>query len=536
MKYAVKTLLPLTALVVFVVFLSCENPTTPTGGGDSDPLPSLEDLDFTIYPLNLDTTRNYQMIRLEVTSPQENPGEFSYEWTVKNGRLLTDPNTPQEVDSTNYWTYLQMGYGWGVDTTTVIQVKVSRGDETITLEKEFVLVDEIDDENLPQLTHFSSEAFSVATNSTVLLVIQYSGSGQVTPEWHVWEGDIAPAEGGYDYWDNYAFWTTSETVGEQWVSIILSNERYVTSYSMPVQVISAEGMPRLVYPADGEFGLVPENCTLEWNDPDFAGETNTYDLYLSEDSSPELYRSGLTTTSLTPTDLVAFRTYYWKIVAHSDVSETRESTVSLFKTGGPSPEKLQRILPLAFANTWIYQVEDISWWREPYGPTEYDTTYYELTVTVDAISDTANQMDSGIAYHIQPDTTFSPFANAWYGPIKRELYCYQAGSPPMKFKPLQEYPHPIGEVSYPLSEIKEYIIDDKAEITLFDVSYDSCYIYQFRESNWGMTSYWKHITETWFSPGIGMILHIDSSSTTNPDQLNRGYGEIMTTRLQSFSP
>jgi hypothetical protein len=95
-------------------------------------------------------------------------------------------------------------------------------------------------------------------------------------------------------------------------------------------------------PADGAT-RVPVTAALRWDggDPD-AGDTVTYDVYLSTGTIPYLEQSGLTTTVYTPTQLKAGWSYVWKIVARDDQGAATEGPVWSF-----SVVQYKIFLPLA---------------------------------------------------------------------------------------------------------------------------------------------------------------------------------------------
>jgi outer membrane protein assembly factor BamB len=92
--------------------------------------------------------------------------------------------------------------------------------------------------------------------------------------------------------------------------------------------------PNLTSPEDGDTNIATSDLILKWNassDSD-EGDTVTYDLYFSKDSSPKLYKSDLSSTQYTIESLDADTTYYWKVVAKDTKGGIASSNIWSFTT------------------------------------------------------------------------------------------------------------------------------------------------------------------------------------------------------------
>jgi len=77
--------------------------------------------------------------------------------------------------------------------------------------------------------------------------------------------------------------------------------------------------------------------TLSWEASDPDGDTLTYNLYLSTESSPELYQEGIETNSIEVGPLENGITYYWRVEALDGKGGVSSSPVWSFKTGNYPP-------------------------------------------------------------------------------------------------------------------------------------------------------------------------------------------------------
>ncbi|NYZ65761.1 fibronectin type III domain-containing protein [Endozoicomonas sp. SM1973] len=94
-----------------------------------------------------------------------------------------------------------------------------------------------------------------------------------------------------------------DTMGNQLIKYVLSDQ---ASYQKPDLAIT--------YPEALNKPVNPDSPILSWN----IGDVNTpvvYDLYLSQENPPKIYRKGLTATELRLEYLNSSTDYYWKVVA-----------------------------------------------------------------------------------------------------------------------------------------------------------------------------------------------------------------------------
>jgi hypothetical protein len=82
------------------------------------------------------------------------------------------------------------------------------------------------------------------------------------------------------------------------------------------------GAPVSPFPANGAVGVSPLGLTLSWLANDVDGDSLTFDLYLGTASNPPLFASGFSTMNYALPDLTGGTRYYWRVVAHDQVSQT----------------------------------------------------------------------------------------------------------------------------------------------------------------------------------------------------------------------
>lgn len=70
---------------------------------------------------------------------------------------------------------------------------------------------------------------------------------------------------------------------------------------------------------------------LKWNATDVDNDILNYDIYLGESQPPALVQTGITTTTV-DINVVAGKTYYWKIVTRDAKGNTSDSGVYQFMT------------------------------------------------------------------------------------------------------------------------------------------------------------------------------------------------------------
>ncbi|WP_129409098.1 fibronectin type III domain-containing protein [Marinitoga lauensis] len=117
----------------------------------------------------------------------------------------------------------------------------------------------------------------------------------------------------------------------------------IYSFTTSVKVNNPPNIPQLLSPPNNATDIDPD-VTLVWNATDPDGDSLTYDVYLDKTqnfSSP--YRTNISTTSLSISDLELGVTYYWKVVAKDgkggeNSSDTYSFTVK--ESIGPLTPKL----------------------------------------------------------------------------------------------------------------------------------------------------------------------------------------------------
>ena len=97
--------------------------------------------------------------------------------------------------------------------------------------------------------------------------------------------------------------------------------------------------PTITSPPDGASDLTRQP-TLEWSASDPDGDTLTYDIRLEKgDSSPDnTVQTGVTSSSLTPSQLDYGSTYYWQVVAKDEHGASNTGPVWQFTTE-PEPNR-----------------------------------------------------------------------------------------------------------------------------------------------------------------------------------------------------
>ena len=125
------------------------------------------------------------------------------------------------------------------------------------------------------------------------------------------------------YWKVNAHDYSMETEGELW--------SFTTTTNQP------PSQPSTPSPADQANDIDPFDLVLSWSCSDPENDELVYDVYLGTDNPPvELIASQTTETSIIIELLDFSTTYYWKIIAYDDFSQT-ESIVWSFTTGMNDP-------------------------------------------------------------------------------------------------------------------------------------------------------------------------------------------------------
>lgn len=72
------------------------------------------------------------------------------------------------------------------------------------------------------------------------------------------------------------------------------------------------------------------SVTLAWAGSSASNNIAGYDVYIGTSSTPVLYKSGVTDTSITGVPVVSGSVYYWKIITRDQLGNTSDSGVSEF--------------------------------------------------------------------------------------------------------------------------------------------------------------------------------------------------------------
>jgi len=118
-----------------------------------------------------------------------------------------------------------------------------------------------------------------------------------------------------------------------------NTKRTTSTKTVTVEENTQPDEPTITSPSDGASDLTRQP-TLEWsgNDPD--GDSLTYDIRLEKgDSSPDnTVQTGVTSSSLTPSQLDYGSTYYWQVVAKDEHGASKTGPVWQFTTE-PEPNR-----------------------------------------------------------------------------------------------------------------------------------------------------------------------------------------------------
>jgi len=157
-------------------------------------------------------------------------------------------------------------------------------------------------------------------------------------------GGLRLTSGAFSDWHGYGhFWTSTQNDGVNGIRQQLSfddprsRRSYNTKeYGMTVRCIKeAQNLP----PAAPTDPNPPNNSTsqqintqLSWTCTDPETDPLTYDVYFGTSNPPVQVSTGQSVTTFNPGTLAYSTTYYWKIVAHDDHSNTTEGPVWTFTT------------------------------------------------------------------------------------------------------------------------------------------------------------------------------------------------------------
>ncbi|WP_028579028.1 fibronectin type III domain-containing protein [Desulfogranum japonicum] len=122
---------------------------------------------------------------------------------------------------------------------------------------------------------------------------------------------------------------------------------------------------------------VPTTTLISWQ-PETADPSQhlTYILFIGTSETPELYTSGIPSSSFQLPDLNPLTTYYWKVVAKDNFNQETESPTWSFTTGNETPEASAPIFP-ALESTVVYSNAYLQW-QEAIDPNSVDTVTYDV--------------------------------------------------------------------------------------------------------------------------------------------------------------
>jgi len=136
----------------------------------------------------------------------------------------------------------------------------------------------------------------------------------------------------------YQAWSYNET--DNIYSTTYASDNATTDANQPPY------MPSDPNPENGTTG-VDINADLSWTGGDPDGDNVTYDVYFGNTSSPSKVEINQSTTTYEPGTLEFNTTYYWKIVAWDNYSESNASSIWIFTTEKTpnKPPKVEIIQP-----------------------------------------------------------------------------------------------------------------------------------------------------------------------------------------------
>jgi len=137
----------------------------------------------------------------------------------------------------------------------------------------------------------------------------------------------------YEYeWDTGNTRDTNHTIyAKAYDTSNNSSTSEVITVTLTEPVGSPPNTPSNPNPADNAT-LISTYTDLSWDCSDPDGDTLTYDVYFGTSSNPTLVNSGQSSTTYEPGTLNEETTYYWKIKAHDDHSNSTSGNVWQFTT------------------------------------------------------------------------------------------------------------------------------------------------------------------------------------------------------------
>jgi uncharacterized protein (TIGR02145 family) len=172
------------------------------------------------------------------------------------------------------------------------------------------------------------------------------GNGTNASGFTAFPGGFRSTSGGFNELTyNASFWSSSESGTNAWIrylsylnATIYRDAKY-KYYGLSVRCIFGIGQPANQPPAQPTNPNPPNNSTnqqinsqLSWTCTDPENDPLTFDVYFGTANPPPQVSTGQSTTTYNPGALSYSTTYYWKIVAHDDHSNTTEGSVWSFTT------------------------------------------------------------------------------------------------------------------------------------------------------------------------------------------------------------
>jgi len=214
--------------------------------------------------------------------------------------------------------------------------------------------------------------------------------------------------------DPYMYnWDTTDLSGSHtiYAKVTDSSENTSTSDIVTVTItdsVEAPNPPSNPNPQSGATNI-STNTTLSWTCTDPNGDQLTYDVYFSTSTNPSLVNSGQSNTTFNPGTLNDETTYYWKIVAHDNHSNSTIGDVWWFMSNNQPPNPPNNLTPANNA-TSVSVNTNISW--ECCDP-ENDPLTYDVYF--------GTSTNPSLVNYGQSNTTFDPGplneANTYYWKI-----------------------------------------------------------------------------------------------------------------------
>ncbi|NOX48770.1 MAG: hypothetical protein GXO89_17510 [Chlorobi bacterium] len=143
------------------------------------------------------------------------------------------------------------------------------------------------------------------------------------------------------------FWTSNENGSNAWFRLLGETQSQIardvldkSTYGFSARCLQGEptnqppSQPSNPSPADASTDQ-PVNTTLSWTCSDPESDPLTYDVYFGETNPPALVSSGQLVTTYDPGTLNYSNTYYWKITAYDDQTNSTEGSVWGFTSEAP---------------------------------------------------------------------------------------------------------------------------------------------------------------------------------------------------------